>query len=270
MDDGYRMRFRRLPTRCAETTWAVFALWMLMPQSELLAQPPRDPALPQEHEYVSLSDGVSFAGWEHAGNWVIEQGAFYRAKDGGPLTYVRADVPNDFELEFEWKVSQGCNSGVYYRPGQVEYQVLDNVGSPYGENPRQAAGSLFFCMAPSRDASRPVGQWNSARIVCQGTVIQHWLNGHKVVDFDYTDPRWSEQVKLLGIRGGDLSKRGGQLWLQDHGQPVWFRNLRWRELSSDTRLRPDPEFQPLPIPPAALAKEQQRVKQMLDNRSSPQ
>ena len=64
-------------------------------------------------------------------------------------------------MRFEWKVSKGCNSGVYYRPGQVEYQVLDNVHSPYGENARQAAGSLFFCMAPSEDATRPFGEWNS-------------------------------------------------------------------------------------------------------------
>jgi len=94
--------------------------------------------------FVSLFDGKTFEGWEHTGNWVIEDGAFYRNAKGGSLTYTTATVPDDFELRFEWKVSKGCNSGVYYRPGQVEYQILDNVNSPYGENARQAAASIFF------------------------------------------------------------------------------------------------------------------------------
>ncbi|WP_286766455.1 MULTISPECIES: 3-keto-disaccharide hydrolase [Rhodopirellula] len=215
-------------------------------------------------DFVELFDGKSFDGWEHGGNWRIEDGAFFRAAGGGSLTYKRMLVPDDFELRFEWKVSKGCNSGVYYRPGQVEYQVLDNVGSPYGENPRQSAASLFFCMAPSKDATRPVGEWNSGRVVCKGTVIQHWLNGQKVLDFDYTDPKWAEMVKLLTIRGGDLTGRGGELWLQDHGQPVWYRNLRLREIPSDEPLNPSPDFEPMSIPPGALAKEQQRVQAMLE------
>jgi hypothetical protein len=123
--------------------------------------------------FVPLSDGQSFAGWKHAGNWKIEEGAFARVGPGGSLTYEARLLPDDFELRFEWKVSKGCNSGVYYRPGQVEYQVLDDLGSPYGENPRQSAASLFFCMAPSRRATRPVGEWNTARIVCKGSVIEH-------------------------------------------------------------------------------------------------
>jgi len=127
------------------------------------------------------------------------------------------------------EVSKGCNSGVYYRPGQYEYQVLDNANSPYGENPRQSAGSLFFCMAP-RVIPRVAREWNEGRIVCKGTVIQHWLNGVKVIDFDYTDPRWREEIELLRIRGAELSARGGALKLQDHGADVWFRNLRWRTI----------------------------------------
>lgn len=221
-----------------------------------------------ERGFVSLFDGVSFDGWEQKGNWVIENGAFSRVRGGGPLTYVAKTVPDDFEARFEWKVSKGCNSGVYYRPGQVEYQVLDNVGSPYGENPRQAAASLFFCMAPSKDVTRPLGEWREGRVVCKGTVIQHWLNGVKVIDFDYTDPKWAEEMELLHIRGGDLTGRGGKLWLQDHGAPVWFRKLRWRAIPASESLVPDPKFQPMPIPPAALAKEQARARGMLEKAKS--
>jgi hypothetical protein len=91
--------------------------------------------------FIPLFDGVSFDGWKHGGNWEIQDGAFARVRKGGSLTYVARKVPDDFELRFEWKVSKGCNSGVYYRPGQVEYQVLDDANSPYGKNPRQAAAS---------------------------------------------------------------------------------------------------------------------------------
>jgi len=140
--------------------------------------------------------------------------------------------------------------------------VLDNAKSPYGENPRQSAASLFFCMAPSKDVSKPYGEWNEGRVVCKGTVIQHWLNGEKVIDFDYTDPKWSEEIELLRIRGAKLSARGGNLWLQDHGAPVWFRNIRLRSIPADEQLVRS-EFTPMPVPPAALEKEKARVQQML-------
>ena len=218
--------------------------------------------------FVRLNDGKSFKGWEQSGNWVIQDDAFHRREKGGPLTYTAATVPDDFELRFEWKVSAGCNSGLYYRPGQVEYQVLDNAGSPYGENARQAAASLFFCMAPKKDATKPVGEWNTARVICQGTVIEHWLNEERVLSFDYNDPKWAGYVELLGIRGGDLTGRGGKLWLQDHGQDVWFRNLRWREITDGETITPDPAFEPMPVTGEPLKKEQERVKKMLEAKRS--
>lgn len=221
------------------------------------------PAAETEEHFKKLFDGKTFNGWKHNGNWVIEDGAFFRKSKGGSLTYINASTPDDFELRFEWKVSKGCNSGVYYRPGQVEYQILDNIGSPYGENARQAAASLFFCMAPKKDATKPVGQWNTARVICQGTVIEHWLNGERVLSFDYADSKWSKYVELLAIRGGNLKGRGGNLWLQDHGQDVWFRNLRWREIPKTEKITPDPDFKPLPVTGVALEKENARVEKML-------
>jgi hypothetical protein len=213
--------------------------------------------------FTSIFDGTSTDGWQHKGNWVIQDGAFYRKAKGGDLTYTTSKVPDDFEIRFEWKVSKGCNSGLYYRPGQYEYQVLDNVNSPYGENPRQAAASLFFCMAPSKDVTKPLGEWNTARIVGKGTVIQHWLNEEKVLDFDYTDPKWKTEIELLRIRGADLTKRGVNIKLQDHGQDVWYRNIRWRTIPADEKVTASSDFAPMPIPPAALEKENERVQQML-------
>lgn len=224
-----------------------------------LAQP-LSPA-EQAAGFVLLFDGKTIEGWKQSGNWIVQDGALYRQAKGGDLTYTVRRVPDDFELRFEWKVSKGCNSGVYYRPGQYEYQVLDNVNSPYGENPRQAAASLFFGVAPARDATRPLGEWNEARIVCKGTVIQHWLNGEKVIDFDYTDPRWKTELELLRVRGANLAARGAYLRLQDHGADVWFRHLRWREIPAG-EIVPHDDVRPMPVPPAALAKEQARVEQL--------
>lgn len=217
-----------------------------------------------ETGFTRISNGKSFEGWEHKGNWVIDdEGAFYRKESGGDLIFTKSKVPDNFEFRFDWKVSTGCNSGVYYRPGQVEYQILDNIGSPYGENARQAAASIFFCMAPKSDKTRPVGEWNTARIVCKGSVIEHWLNGEAVISFDYNDPKWAEYVELLDSRSGDLTGRGANIKLQDHGQDVWFRNLRWREIPENENITPAPDFEPMPVTGSALEKEKARVRKML-------
>lgn len=215
-----------------------------------------------EPGFESLFDGKTLDGWKNEGNWAVVDGEIARVKRGGSLIYEKAKVPDDFELRFEWKVSKGCNSGVYYRPGQYEYQLLDNANSHYGENPRQAAASLFFCMAPTKDVVKPFGEWNEGRVVCKGTVIQHWLNGEKVIDFDYADPRWHADLEILRIRGGDLTKRGANLSLQDHGADVWLKNLRWRAIP-DAEIVTTENLTPMPIPDNALRPEQERVNTML-------
>lgn len=243
---------------------SLFSLAVLVP---LLASA-LDPA-EEKLGFVALADGKTFTGWKHGGNWEIRDGAFACIPGKGSLTYEKELVPDDFELRFEWKVSPLCNSGVYYRPGQVEYQVLDDAHPGHGDNPRQSAASLFFCMGPSKRATRPVGEWNTARIICKGSVIEHWLNEERVISFDYTDPKWAKEVELLRIRGGNLAGRGGKLSLQDHGHDVAFRNLRMRKIPADEPLVPDPNFQPLPVPPAALAKEEARVRGMLEKAKQP-
>ncbi len=104
----------------------------------------------------------------------------------------------------------------------------------------------------------------SNRVLCKGTVIEHWLNGERVISFDYTDPKWAKEIELLRIRGADLAARGGKLWLQDHGADVWFRNLRLREIGAEEVIVADPDFKPMPVPPALLEKENQRVRKMLE------
>jgi hypothetical protein len=212
-----------------------------------------------------LFNGSDLDGWDHSGNWTVQDGVITRTEKGGSLVFKRYPVPDDFELQFEWKVAEGSNSGVYYRPGQYEYQILDNSRHADGKNPRTSAASLYFCMAPSRDVTRPVGQWNEAKIICQGTVVQHWLNGQKVVDFDYTDPAFSFNVELLRARGGDLTARGAFLSIQDHGDAVWYRNIRMRPLAENEALD-DKRIQPEDIPAEVLAAEREKLENIVQRR----
>lgn len=213
------MRFTHVACFCLMTTGLLVA-----------AEPNTLSPVEKSAGFELLFNGTDLTGWQHAGNWGVTEGVVERRGPGGNLTYRVKRVPDDFEIRFEWKVAAHSNSGIYYRPGQYEYQILDNVGHSNGTNPRTCAASLYFCVAPSRDVTNPVGEWNTGRIVCQGTIIQHWLNGEKVIDMDYSDAKWKPHVELLSKRGADLSSRGAFLFLQDHGDPVWFRSIRMREL----------------------------------------
>ena len=219
-----------------------------------------------EPEFQTLFDGKSLKDWKHSGNWEIQDDkSVHRVGPGGSLTYNATSLPDNFELRFEWKVGVGANSGVYYRPGQYEYQILHNQKHRDGTNPRTSAASLYFCMAPSDDATKPAGQWNSGRIVCKGTVIQHWLNGKKVIDFDYTDIRWEFNVDLLRKRGADLNARGGQLSLQDHGDPVWYRNIQLREIRNNEDIN-HKTVSPEQLNPEVLEAERKKLEGILERR----
>ncbi len=212
----------------------------------------------KEAGFVLIFNGQDLQGWQQSGNWVVEDDSIFRARDGGDLIYPARRIPDDFELRFQWKVAEGSNSGVYYRPGQYEYQILDNKGHGDGKNPCSSAASLYFCMAPSHDATKPVGQWNTGRIIGKGTVIQHWLNGVKVIGFDYSDPKRAWNVDLLSKRGADVAARGAFLKLQDHRDPIWYRGIKLRSLDRQDKLDRTPVV-PAKIPEAVLKAEQKKL-----------
>ena len=215
--------------------------------------------------FVPLSQGDRLTNWKHGGNWTIESGVITRQGKGGSLAYIGKKIPDDFELQFEWKVSERSNSGVYYRPTQYEYQILDNEAHPDGRNPRTSAASLYFCVQPLQDMTKPVGQWNTGRIVCKGTIIQHWLNGEKVIHMDYKDPKWAANVDMLRQRGGNLDARGANLSLQDHGDPVWYQNIRLKELK-ETDIIDMAEVTPAVIPADVLEAEKKKLAGIIKRR----
>jgi len=215
--------------------------------------------------FVPLSQGDRLTNWKHSGNWKIESGVIARQGKGGSLVYIGKKIPDNFELQFEWKVREGSNSGVYYRPTQYEYQILDNEAHPDGRNPRTSAASLYFCVQPSKDMTKPAGQWNTGRIVCKGTIIQHWLNGEKVIHIDYKDPKWATNVDMLRQRGGNLDARGANLSLQDHGDPVWYQNIRLKELQ-DTDIIDMAEVTPAVIPAGVLEAEKKKLAGIIKRR----
>ena len=221
----------------------------------------------KEAGFELLFNGKDFSGWKQSGNWVLQDSAMFRSEKGGGISYSAKPIPDDFELRFQWKVGEKSNSGVYYRPGQYEYQILDNKLHADGKNPRTSAASLYFCMAPSRDATKPVGQWNTGRVICKGSVIQHWLNGEKVIGFDYTEPKYAANVEMLILRGAVLTDRGANLSMQDHGDPVWYRGIKLRTLGSDDKLDRTPVI-PEPIAKDILEAEQAKLKGIVERRKA--
>lgn len=217
--------------------------------------------------FESLFNGTDLTGWKHSGNWKVQDGIITREGRGGSLVYSVKPIPDNFELRFDWKVAKGSNSGVYYRPGQYEYQILDNNVHADGKNPRTSAASLYFCMQPSEDATKPVGEWNSGRIVCKGSVIQHWLNGKKIIDFDYTDPRWSFNVNMLKLRGANLANRKAKLSLQDHGDPVWYRNIKLRSIPDSEDIA-HTDVKPAVISEEILKKEKAKLDGIVARRNA--
>lgn len=177
-----------------------------------------------------------------AKGWSVDaEGLRCHSKGGGGDIVTREQYGN-FELEFEWKVSSGANSGVMYRVREdrgasyetgPEYQVLDDARHPDGKNPKTSAGSLYALIAadPAKEL-RPVGQWNQARIVLDGSRAEHWLNGKKVVAYQWGSPEIQSMIATSKFKdwSGFARQTAGHICFQDHGDDVWFRNIRIRKL----------------------------------------
>ncbi|MGQ0767464.1 MAG: 3-keto-disaccharide hydrolase [Gemmatimonadota bacterium] len=172
--------------------------------------------------------------------WQVIDGALTRVGAGGDIVYGTQQFAN-FELELEWKLGTRGNSGIFFRASEAtdrifenatEMQVLDNIAHPDNRTDLTVSGANYGLYPAARDAVRPVGEWNTARIVARGPHVEHWLNGRKVVTYEMWSPDWEAKVKASKFNQWPSYGRAstGFIGLQDHGDRVAFRNIRIREL----------------------------------------
>lgn len=202
-------------------------------------------AEPAAGSWISLFDGDTLHGWrgyhdaEPAGSWEASDGVLYGAGGQGDLMTVARYA--DFELALEWKVSAGGNSGIFYLAmpglpaiyqGAPEMQVLDDAGHRDGADALTSAGAAYGLYAAPRGVVRPAGSWNEVRIRVLGNEVEHWLNGQRVVSYTLGSADWRARVRASKFHAWPdygMSRRG-HIGLQDHGDPVWYRQLRLRPL----------------------------------------
>jgi cytochrome c len=251
---GHVVYLRLLPpclSEDGELPWSTEAWYTLntIPadsKGEVLTPPPAEPQnfLTDEERQAGwrlLFDGRTTKGWhgykkdKFPDGWKVVNDCLVRVGSAGDI--ITDDEFDNFELSIEWRISPGGNSGIMYHvaedhdwPWQTgpEYQILDNAEHADGQNPKTSAASCYALYAPSRDVTVPVGLFNKSRIVMQGRHVEHWLNGVKVVEYELGSPEWEQLVK--DSKFGTMPDYGrqpkGKIDLQDHGDKVWYRNIK--------------------------------------------
>ena len=217
---------------------------------------------------VKIFNGKDFSGWrgynrqDVPGRWTVEDGCIKfngsgggegQSNDGGDLIFDKNF--KNFELELEWKVAKGANSGIFYLAQEVEgkpiyysapeYQVLDNENHPdakLGINGNRKSASLYDMIPASPQNSKPYGEWNKVKILVYKGTIVHYQNDEVVLEYHLWTPEWKAMLDkskfsreknpvaydLLLNCGGE--NREGVIGLQDHGDDVWYRNIKITEL----------------------------------------
>jgi hypothetical protein len=215
------------------------------------------PGVAPEPEWVSLFNGEDYTGWHVYGGetvgraWKVTSGAMYldassqvnwETNEGGDI--ITDGSYGNYELELEWKISASGNSGIIYnvyeseeygapwRTG-AEMQVLDNTCHPDGKIVTHRAGDLYDLMSVAEENVRPAGEWNRVRIVVSEGHVEHWLNGKKQLEYSNVGEEWAAMIagsKFKKFPGWGMHT-SGQISLQDHGDPVWYRKIRLRQLN---------------------------------------
>lgn len=215
----------------------------------------------KEEGWKLLFDGESTEGWRGYNQdefpqqgWVIEDGTLLldgsgAGEAGGAGDIIYDEQFKDFELSLEWKISEGGNSGIFYLAQEKEdqpiwksapeMQILDNERHPdakLGEDGNRKSGSLYDLIPADPQNANPPGEWNKVEVmVYRGTVI-HKMNGENVVEYHLWTEDWEDMVENSKFKdmedfintGGEDHK--GYIGLQDHGDDVWFRNIKIKEL----------------------------------------
>jgi hypothetical protein len=198
-----------------------------------------------------LFDGKTTHGWRlfkqqtfPSQGWVVQDGWLHclgkgGAKGGGEIIS-DADF-DDFELTWEWKLAPAGNSGVKYfviesRDEALghEYQMIDDERAPGGDNgnPKQLTAAFYAVLAPVHPPIKQPEEINTSRVIVKGNHVEHWLNGVKVLEYECGSEKVKAGVAASKFKNkpGFGNKVRGHILLQDHVSPVWFRNVKVREL----------------------------------------
>ncbi len=203
----------------------------------------------KEEGWELLFDGQNINNWRGyrkesvPSGWTVDGDALHFTGEQSGDIITKNEYEN-FELALEWKISEGGNSGIFFNVVEddkfknvydtgPEMQVLDDDRHPDAkQNPgKRIAGSNYDLYQPSTKA-KPAGEWNSIRIVKNNNQVEHWMNGEKVVEYELGSDKWKQDVKnskFVSMPDYGLSKKG-HIALQDHGDKVWFRNIKIRKL----------------------------------------
>jgi hypothetical protein len=212
----------------------------------------------KKNGWVLLFNGKNFSGWRQCNgtampkNWIIEDNAMkvFTGEGKKPGQGAGGDILfgdkkfSNFELSVDWKASKMANSGIFFNVREVpdqpiyyaspEIQVLDNVDATDNKIASHLAGSLYDMIAADPATVHPAGEWNTIVVNVNNGKVTHTQNGVKVLEYELWTPEWDTLVvhskfkDFPGFTEG-ISKEG-YIGLQDHGYPVWFRNIKIREL----------------------------------------
>jgi len=205
-----------------------------------------------------LFNGKNFDGWRQCNgtempkNWKIDQDAMnvFTGEGKKPGQGANGDILfstkkfKNFELSVDWNAGKAGNSGIFFDvrevPGQPIYyaapevQVLDNVDASDNKIASHLAGSLYDMIAADPKTVKPAGSWNTIVIKVKDGVVTHTQNGVKVLTYTMWTPEWDAMVAKSKFKTFPGFTEGiakeGYIGLQDHGYPIWFRNIKIREL----------------------------------------
>ena len=201
----------------------------------------------REAGFELLFDGESLDHWRGfrrdsvPEGWQAQEGVLVLNPSAGGGDLATREQFGDFELTLEWRVAEGGNSGIFFRATEdrdapwetgPEMQVLDDERHSDGRDPLTSAGSSHSLYPAARGVVRPAGEWNRVRLVVDGDLVTHWLNDVQVVTYRLWSEDW--EARVAASKFGRMPDYGralaGHIVLQDHGDPVWYRNLKIRRL----------------------------------------
>jgi hypothetical protein len=196
--------------------------------------------------WTLLFDGTSMKGWHlyqkpgQTTGWEAKDGMLVKTATTGDLMSDRQF--GSFEMTLEWKIESKGNSGIFFWATEgtevvymnaPEIQVLDNIGHRDGLSPLTSAGALYGLAPASPDLVKPLGEWNQVRVLVTGGIVETWFNGKKIADqIDFDSRAVKAQIaktKFAQWPTYGLARKGS-IGLQEHGNMIWYRNIKIREI----------------------------------------